>query len=486
MSRHTKADPTTPLLSKSSNPSHSYICNLPKSSQKPSSHAEPNQRLSSPKFQILLLCFARLMEPMAFFSIFPYIAQMVERNGSLPEAEIGFYSGLIESLFSATQALVLVFWGSMADRVGGKTMLVWSLLGTAAGSVLFGFASSLWTMTLFRCFTGLVSGGNVVIRAMIAERCATRESRTQAFSWYSLASNLALFLGPLIGGALANPVSQYPALCEGMELFETFPFALPGIALGAMSATSAVIIAFCVDETRLERESISYADDPATPSGLDWAFIWDLVKAPGVSVMLCTFVHVMLIGSAFMAVGSLTLYTGVRYGGMGFSAHQIAMYMAVQGAAEAVWLLLLFPPLHRRFGTRGIIFAGVVAFPLFFAGYIIMNAFLRNGSPVAFVSYRAVLGAMALLGPGVFMVITAVQLGLQEVAPSPRTLGTLNAIAESASSLVRAVVPAISTIIFAVGVRDQIMDGYLVWVILILLGGSLTISVTRLPRSRKL
>ncbi|KAG9498353.1 hypothetical protein J7337_009158 [Fusarium musae] len=241
-----------------------------------------------------------------------------------------------------------------------------------------------------------------------------------------------------------------------------------------MSATSAVIIALCVDETRQERESVSYADDLATPSGLEWASIRDLVRAPGVGAMLCTFVHVMLIGSAFMAVGSLTLYTG------------IAMYMAVQGAAEAVWLLVLFPPLHRRFGTRGIIFAGVVAFPLFFAGYIVMNAFLRNGSPVAFMSYQAVLGAMAFLGPGVFMVITAVQLGLQEVAPSPRTLGTLNAIAESASSLVRAVVPAISTIIFAIGVRDQIMDGYLVWVILILLGGSLAFSVTQLPTSRKL
>ncbi|KAF4439337.1 Major facilitator superfamily transporter [Fusarium austroafricanum] len=478
-------DSTTPLLPQDRNPSHSYICDLPKSSQKSSSQAERNKSLSSPKFQILLLCFARLMEPMAFFSIFPYIAQMVERNGKLPEAEIGFYSGLIESLFSATQALVLVFWGSMADRVGGKTMLVWSLLGTAAGSVLFGFASSLWTMTLFRCFTGLVSGGNVVIRAMIGERCTTAESRTQAFSWYSLAGNLALFLGPLIGGALANPASQYPAVCKGIELFESFPFALPGIAVGVLSAMSAIVIAFCVDEAEQEKQSISDADPSATSSGLDWALIWELIKAPGVSAMLCAFVHVMLIGSAFMAVGSLTLYTGVGRGGMGFSAHQIAMYMTVQGAAEAVWLLLVFPPLHRRLGTRGIIFAGVAAFPLFFAGYILMNAFLRNGSSAAFMSYQVVLGAMALLGPGVFMVITAVQLGLQEVSPSPRTLGTLNAIAESASSLVRSVVPAISTMTFAVGVRDQIMDGYLVWVILILLGGSLAISVTRLPGRSK-
>jgi len=82
---------------------------------------------SRPKVQILLLCYARLMEPLAFYSIFPYIAQMTQHVGQLPESDIGFYSGLFESLFSAVQATVLIFWGSMADRVGGKTVLVYSL-----------------------------------------------------------------------------------------------------------------------------------------------------------------------------------------------------------------------------------------------------------------------------------------------------------------------------------------------------------------------
>lgn len=34
-----------------------------------------------PKLQIFLLCYARLVEPIAFFSIFPYINQMVQENG---------------------------------------------------------------------------------------------------------------------------------------------------------------------------------------------------------------------------------------------------------------------------------------------------------------------------------------------------------------------------------------------------------------------
>jgi hypothetical protein len=50
-----------------------------------------------PKSQIALLCFARLVEPIAFFSIFPFINQMIFEIGGIEEARVGFYSGLIVS-----------------------------------------------------------------------------------------------------------------------------------------------------------------------------------------------------------------------------------------------------------------------------------------------------------------------------------------------------------------------------------------------------
>jgi hypothetical protein len=65
-----------------------------------------------PKLQIWLLCICRLVEPIAFFSIFPYINQMIRDTGIATE-DVGFYSGLIESLFSATQMCVMIFWGKV-------------------------------------------------------------------------------------------------------------------------------------------------------------------------------------------------------------------------------------------------------------------------------------------------------------------------------------------------------------------------------------
>jgi hypothetical protein len=64
-----------------------------------------------PKGQIFLLCCTRVVEPIAFFSIFPYINAMIEKVGGVEKEDVGFYSGLIESLFSLTQMCVMLFWG---------------------------------------------------------------------------------------------------------------------------------------------------------------------------------------------------------------------------------------------------------------------------------------------------------------------------------------------------------------------------------------
>src|SRR5690606_6457825 len=114
---------------------------------------------------------------------FPYIAQMVHRVGNVADSDVGFYSGLIESLFSATQMLVLIFWGRMADRLGRKPVLLCSLVGMSAGPVLFNLSTSIWQMLLFRCFAGAMSGSTLIIRTMIAEN-STPETQARAFSWF--------------------------------------------------------------------------------------------------------------------------------------------------------------------------------------------------------------------------------------------------------------------------------------------------------------
>jgi hypothetical protein len=59
--------------------------------------AEAEEDEPLPYKQIVILCCARLVEPIGFFCIFPFVNQMIQETGNLDEADVGFYSGLIVS-----------------------------------------------------------------------------------------------------------------------------------------------------------------------------------------------------------------------------------------------------------------------------------------------------------------------------------------------------------------------------------------------------
>jgi hypothetical protein len=59
--------------------------------------ASPDKDIDKPldKVQIFILSYSRMIESMAFFCIVPFINQMIFDTGDYPEADVGFYSGLI-------------------------------------------------------------------------------------------------------------------------------------------------------------------------------------------------------------------------------------------------------------------------------------------------------------------------------------------------------------------------------------------------------
>jgi MFS family permease len=435
-----------------------------------------------PERQILLLCYARMMEPIAFFSIFPFVAQMVQRNGHLPESDVGFYSGLIESLFSAAQMAVLIFWGRLADRVGRKPVLLCSLLGLTIGPVLFCMATSIPQMIVFRCLAGAFSGSDLTIRTMIAEN-STPRTQAMAFSWFYIGSNLGLFVGPIVGGVLASPSTQYPGLFGGVEFFERHPYALPGFATGTISATGAIIVALFLDET-LPRDGVHHAGHPGEQQAPARMPMRDIIRAPNVKLALSLYGHVMLLAFTFTAVLPVVLYTPASLGGLGFGPSLISLIMSVEAASQVSWLLLAFPVLQRRLGTKGVLRVCGIAYPFTFAGYILLNYLLREGSDAAIVWFWIACTVETLVGPGVAMAFTAVQLALNDVAPGPRVLGTLNAVALTLSSAIRSVAPGATTALYAVGVRDQVFGGHLIWVVLVPLAAALGIAVQWLPERR--
>ncbi|RYO95062.1 hypothetical protein DL762_000255 [Monosporascus cannonballus] len=415
-----------------------------------------------PKRQIFLLCYARLVEPIAFFSIFPYINQMVQENGQLPDTDVGFYSGLIESLFSLTQMIVMMFWGRAADRVGRRPVLVFSLVGVSIATSLFG----------------------------LAREHSTPKTQARSFSWFAFAGSLGISVGPLIGGSLADPAGQYPWAFGGVRFFEEYPYALSSIVVGCVGLTAVVTSALFVEETlpeELKRKRAGRGTGCDDEAGDDTSTkpkphsTWELLKTSGVAIVLYNYGHVMLLAFAYTAVVPMFWFTPPELGGLGFSPPQISLFMGLTGLSQAIWLLVVFPPLQHRLGTNGVMRACGVAYPFFMAVMPLVNSLLRQGTPAAQTTFWVLVPVCLILGPGVSMAFTAAQLALNDVSPSPESLSTLNALALTGTSALRSFSPALFTSLFAIGARSQFLWGYLIWVILTVLALGFTISARYLP-----
>jgi hypothetical protein len=72
---------------------------------------------------------------------------------------------------------------------------------------------------------------------------------------------------------------------------------------------------------------------------------------------------------------------------------------------------------------------------------------------------------------------------LNNVVPSPSTLGTLNALALAVVAGIRAIAPALFASLFATGVNTQVLGGYLAWVILTVLAVGYIVALRWLPAS---
>jgi MFS family permease len=113
-----------------------------------------------PYQQIVPLCFARLPEAWTFWTVFPFVPALLKRSG-IPETDLGYFAGLIEGIFSATQVVTMLLLGTISERWGRKSVLCFCLLGLSICSTCFGFATSVWQMVLFRSGSGIFSACTV-------------------------------------------------------------------------------------------------------------------------------------------------------------------------------------------------------------------------------------------------------------------------------------------------------------------------------------
>lgn len=114
--------------------------------------------------------------------------------------------GLIVGSFSLAQMVFSPIMGRLSDRYGRKPVLIFSLCGTAVGSLLTGLAGPVWLLFLGRVVDGSSGASVSVAQAAVAD-VADPADRPRLLGLLGAAFGLGFVLGPAIGSlaALGGP-----------------------------------------------------------------------------------------------------------------------------------------------------------------------------------------------------------------------------------------------------------------------------------------
>lgn len=147
--------------------------------------------------QLGLIFLTILIDMIGFGIVIPVLPRYAETFNAT-----AVQNGLLVAAFSFAQFLAAPLWGGLSDRVGRKPVLFVSIIGTAVGFLLMGFAGSLAMLFVARILDGAAGGNIGTAQAYIAD-ISTREERAKAMGLLGAAFGLGFVFGPAIGGVMS-------------------------------------------------------------------------------------------------------------------------------------------------------------------------------------------------------------------------------------------------------------------------------------------
>ncbi|KIP03902.1 hypothetical protein PHLGIDRAFT_15569 [Phlebiopsis gigantea 11061_1 CR5-6] len=450
------------------------------------SQVAPKTRVTPlPRAQFATICAIKLMVPVAHTQALPYVNKMIASFG-LDARSVGYYSGLLSFASTAGQFLTIYAWGQVSDRVGRKPVIATGMLGLAASTLAFGASHSVASALAFRFLNGVFSGFIGVIHSVVGE-LSDKTNQSTAFPLYDIISALGFVVGPLIGGALAEPATRYYGWFDNAFL-RANPYILPGIVTAVLAIGSTLLSLFVLREThpRKRKHALTPPRTPPEPSrfesepGDEIAPLLELEKPPGLRSLLSLPVIRALcaaqwmlgfIAAAFNIVFVLMAYTPIKDGGLSMNPIKIASALSIMGLVS-IGLKATLPVFLRRFGVLTMFRFTLLTWPVTFALMPALNALARAGgggdarparleaalwAAVCVVLFMSRLGTLAF---SIVMIIT------KDHTPDALALGTTNSLSELFQMVGIAIGAPLVSSLFAFSISTHALGGYL-WVVVI-------------------
>ena len=136
-----------------------------------------------------------------FFS--PFLPLYVMELGVTDPTRVALWSGVLTAVTPAVSGLLGPLWGSFADRVGRKMMMVRSLVGFVIIVAAMGLVTSVTQLLILRVLQGVIAGFSIFAMALASVSCP-KERVPVAIGRVQGAQLLSVAVGPAAGGYVAS------------------------------------------------------------------------------------------------------------------------------------------------------------------------------------------------------------------------------------------------------------------------------------------
>lgn len=178
--------------------------------------------------------------------LFPFFALYVTARFGVGMTQVG----ILFAIFAVSSVIGGIIGGAVTDRFGRRSALLFGLVTSALSSLAMGLTSDLTVLYVLAGFVGLLSNtAGPAQQAMIADLLPEKQ-HTEGFGIFRVTANLAVTIGPALGGLLAarsylllfilDAVSSIiTAMIAYFVLPETKPERVPGETTESMTQTIA-------------------------------------------------------------------------------------------------------------------------------------------------------------------------------------------------------------------------------------------------------
>ncbi|KAG1856207.1 MFS multidrug-resistance DHA1 sub-family [Suillus tomentosus] len=437
-------------------------------------------RTPLPWRQFSIILFLQLSEPLTSQVIAPFAPQLIRDIGITngDETSVGYYVGLMYSLFFATQALTVLHWSRISDHIGRKPVILTGLFGLSISMYCFGLSTTFSGLVLSRALNGALNGNVGVIKSMMVD-ITDSTNLAQAYAYMPLAWSTGGTIGPLVGGLLSRPVEEFPNVFGHSQFLKTYPYFLACAVPATFSALAWIVTFLFLRETVPTRvtlgrflrskyhkdtipgsvtltgssDSLS-TEDAARPANGDDSKPLPLrsLLIPRVIIAAGNYAALSLLDIAFRDVQPLFFATPIELGGLGLDPPRIGNILALYGVINGLFQILFFADLHDRFGSKIIYSAAMAAGVPMIVIFPILNAVARVQG-LSFTLW-AIVGLQLAFSMILNLAYACVFIYIAAASPNQASFGATNGIAQLGVSIVRAIGPASATSTFSLSIKN--------------------------------